>query len=147
MVLDELTPLTGSRAFKPDRSKSNVSNGTVTTYAASIILVLGLCVLAFHVNVTDSIMNTAWSSDMGPYSTADPRDVGFRGIARSDASKPGPIFQRMQNEKRPLPTNSWCENLFLGQTTTSKFNQVFQVPYLLGTGGSIPGVEGWLIKR
>jgi hypothetical protein len=41
----------------------------------------------------------------------------------------------------PIPTNSWSENLFLGQSTTGSDNRIFQVPYIFDTGGPITGIR------
>lgn len=42
--------------------------------------------------------------------------------------------------KKPLPTNSWCEDLFL-ETTTDFLNRAVQFPYIIDTGGKIPGIR------
>lgn len=39
----------------------------------------------------------------------------------------------------PLPTNSWCENLFLGPSSSLENNHVFQVPYIIDLAGIIQG--------
>jgi hypothetical protein len=86
----------------------------------------------------------SWSSEADPYSTADPESLGFMSVHRRDSSMPGPIFGALIDKDVPLPTNSWCESLFLGETNTGPNNKVFQVPYILDTdthGGTRQGVD------
>lgn len=87
------------------------------------------------------IEGEAWSSIAAPYSTVDPRDLGLVSAERTLGSKPGPIFADVLNTSTPLPTNSWCENLFLGSSNNGENNKVFQVPYIIDSGGIIPGIR------
>lgn len=82
----------------------------------------------------------AWSSRAAPFSVADPTTLGFTAYDRPFA-KPGPIFGKLLSAEIPLPTNSWYENFFLGGSTNTDQNIVFQVPYILDTGGHIAGVR------
>jgi hypothetical protein len=86
-------------------------------------------------------LNAAWSSRAAPFSTVDPVSLGFIAMDRPDISKPGPIFGDLLDRKLPLPTNSWYENFLLGMRNDGQENKVFQVPYILDTGGNIPGVR------
>jgi hypothetical protein len=137
MTANELTPLTGIPVPRKDRHK--YSNSLLI---CSVVLIVGY--LSMHMRGQENSLaeGAAWKSEFAPYSVVDPRSIGFNSINRSFSSTPGHILKRMQDNRRPLPTNSWCENLFLGLTTTSKFNRVFQVPYILGTGGPVSGIEG-----
>lgn len=71
-----------------------------------------------------------WSSDSPPFSVSDPRDLGFLDLDRPEVSQPGKILEQVSG---PLPTNSWCENLFIGQSNSAKSSSVFQVPYIIDT--------------
>jgi hypothetical protein len=64
-----------------------------------------------------------------PYSSMDPLELGLLPAIRYN-SKPGEIFANLYNV--PLPTNSWCQNLLLGATTSPE-NRVFQVPFIIDT--------------
>ena len=70
-----------------------------------------------------------------PFSSVDPRNMGFETINRSLTSQPGKIFANLRNEKIPLPTNAWCENLFLGDSTKDPACNAFQLPYIVDTSG------------
>ena len=91
------------------------------------------------------IEKAAWSAIAQPLSTLDPESLGFLAIDRPPISMPGPIFGELLNLKVPLPTNSWCENLFLGESTTESTNRVYQLPYVIDTevhgNASTQGVE------
>ena len=79
------------------------------------------------------IEKAAWSAIAQPLSILDPESLGFLAIDRPPISMPGPIFGELLNLKVPLPTNSWCENLFLGASNTESTNRVYQVPYVIDT--------------
>lgn len=102
-----------------------------------------VCSLLLYVNSINSNINPmegqAWGSIAVPYSVVDPRDLGFLVADRTMESRPGPIFEDLMDT--PLPTNSWCENLFLGASNNGANNKVFQVPYIVDTGGKIPGIR------
>ena len=91
------------------------------------------------------IEGAAWSAIAQPLSTLDPESLGFLAIDRPPISMPGPIFGELLNKNVPLPTNSWCENLFLGESTTESTNRVYQLPYVIDTevhgNASTQGVE------
>lgn len=73
-----------------------------------------------------------------PFSFVDPRLLGFQEIGRPESSRPGPIFGDLRKMHVPLPTNSWCENLFLGGTNSGPMNNVFQLPYIIDSAGIFP---------
>ena len=81
-----------------------------------------------------------WSSDSPPFSVTDPRSLSFLSIDRPQESQPGAILQDISG---PLPTNSWCENLFIGQSNTRSSNSVFQIPYIVDTSmiEEVPGLR------
>lgn len=137
MTANELTPLTGIYVPRKDRHTYSTS-----LLICSVVLIVGYFSMHMRGEENSLTEGAAWKSEFAPYSVVDPRSIGFKSINRSYSSTPGHILKRMQDNHRPLPTNSWCENLFLGLTTTSKFNRVFQVPYILGTGGPVSGIEG-----
>jgi hypothetical protein len=81
-----------------------------------------------------------WSSDSPPYSVIDPRELNFSNIDRPETSQPGKILEQVTG---PLPTNSWCENLFIGQSNTAASSSVFQIPYIIDTAAAkdFPGLR------
>lgn len=107
------------------------------------IAVLFLSLLSIYIasDRSTSFLQAAWSSRAAPFSTVDPASLGFIPMDRPDISKPGPIFGDLLDRNLPLPTNSWYENFLLGMRNDGQENKVFQVPYILDTGGHIPGVR------
>ena len=86
----------------------------------------------------------AWSAIAQPLSFVDPESLGFIAIDRPQVSMPGPIFGDLLLKKVPLPTNSWCENFFLGDSNTESMNRVFQLPYVIDTethNGTTQGLD------
>ena len=75
----------------------------------------------------------AWSAIAQPLSFVNPESMGFIAIDRPVVSMPGPIFGDLLLKGTPLPTNSWCENFFLGNTNTASMNRVFVLPYVIDT--------------
>ena len=74
-------------------------------------------------------------SDFPPFSVLDPESLGVSSVERSDDSKPGYIFRNLLKRNIPIPTNMWCENLFLGHIKTdSETNRVYVIPYVVDTG-------------
>lgn len=60
-------------------------------------------------------------------------------MERPEGSLPAKILEEV---KGPLPTNSWCENLFIGQSNTAPSSSVFQVPYIIDTASTdFPGLR------
>ncbi len=85
----------------------------------------------------------AWSAIAQPYSVVNPESLGFLALDRPKVSMPGAIFGDLLLKKKPLPTNSWCENFFLGEENTLSMNRVFQLPYILDTdtkNGTLQGI-------
>lgn len=116
----------------------------------SFILLSLVILSSIFINLKNStdlspIEGGAWSSIAAPFSIVDPRDLGFLLANRPESSKPGPIFENFRKsdtkEFVPLPTNSWCENFFLGLDNVQSQNKVFQLPYIIDTAGIIPGVR------
>ena len=91
------------------------------------------------------IEKAAWSAIAQPLSILNPESLGFLAIDRPPISMPGLIFGELLEKNVALPTNSWCENLFLGTSTTESTNRVYQVPYVIDTevhgNSSTQGVE------
>jgi len=145
---NELSPLLQRKtlpihALLVDRGREKTSGKTIHLWACGVLILTVIISSYSLVSFSHSDVNerAAWSSVCEPYSVGDPRSIGFLDIGRPDSSMPGPILERLYDNSRPLPTNSWCQNLILGKTNTGKANKVFQVPYILGTGGIIPGIE------
>lgn len=72
-----------------------------------------------------------------PFSFLDPRSLGILEIDRPVSSRPGKVFDGLRYMHIPLPTNSWCESLFVGTTSESANNNVFQLPYVIDAAGYI----------
>jgi hypothetical protein len=91
------------------------------------------------------IEKAAWSAIAQPLSILNPESLGFLAIDRPPISMPGLIFGELLEKNVALPTNSWCENLFLGSSNTESTNRVYQVPYVIDTevhgNASTQGVE------
>lgn len=105
-------------------------------------IVLSVVLMAISLVASDYFYRAAWSSNALPFSYLDPHDAGFAYIDRPPESRPGEIFRNMRNTGQPLPTNSWCENLFLGGVhQTDQTNKVYQIPYVVDTAGPVPGVR------
>jgi len=102
-----------------------------------ISAILLMFVIAFNVEFEGG----AWSAISLPFSTVSPASLGMIVVDRPSSSSPGPIFKNLVSRGIPLPTNSWCENFFLGRSNTGEHNKVFQVPYILDTADTIPGVR------
>jgi hypothetical protein len=81
-----------------------------------------------------------------PYSSKSPQQLGSLLINRTYYAAPGtggapqPVFGLYNAIKMPLPTNSWAENMFVG-TTNSSVNNIFQIPYVIDTAGSLTGAQ------
>jgi hypothetical protein len=104
--------------------------------------VLSAVLMALSLASRLGLLGAAWSANASPFSVVDPHDAGFTYIDRPEISKPGDVFRHLQSKGSPLPTNAWCENFFLGgQGNNDPNNKVFQIPYVLDTGGPIAGVR------
>ena len=79
------------------------------------------------------LQKAAWSAIAQPLSILDPETLGFLAIDRPPISMPGLIFGELLEKNVALPTNSWCENLFLGSSNTESTNRVYQLPYVIDT--------------
>ena len=109
--------------------KSSVSQDKRSRYVLSTIgLVFSSVLLLLAViRVFTPVMRASWSANAAPFSIVEPATVGFKSVDRPVLSSPGPIFDHASG---PLPTNSWCENFFLGASNTGEQNKVFQIPYV-----------------
>ena len=166
---EERTPLLDAHAGAPSYNNTSV-NATSTTQSPTtiesivsskvscrsfsvlaVMVLVPLVTLVSHMRSYSSTlrsqsaalpnMGAAWSSVAAPFSVVNPMEIGVIGIDRPHFSRPGPIFDKVLEKKIPLPTNSWLESLFLGETTWGPNNRVFQVPYIVDTGGYIQGVR------
>lgn len=108
--------------------------GISLSFALFILFVLGSMEV-------ENLEANAWSSIASPFSIVSPVSLGFIAVDRPAISSPGPIFKNLVSRQIPLPTNSWCENFFLGKSNTGPENKVFQVPYILDTAGPIQGIR------
>lgn len=154
---NERTPLTSTvvvRSCAPEdldvelevtiRKDSDRKKDSVNRYLPYVFLSLGfvgMVLLIQNMSHVDIKERAAWSSRASPFSTVDPVSLGFISMPRSYNSLPGPIFGHLLDANLPLPTNTWYENLVLGNSYTSPVNRVFQVPYILDTAGKIQGVR------
>ena len=104
----------------------------------AVLIILLLATLLTYTSQRPTIApypkeGAAWSAIAQPLSLIDPETLGFIAIDRPEISMPGPIFGDLLLKNVPLPTNSWCENFFLGNTNTASMNRVFQLPYVIDT--------------
>lgn len=114
---------------------------SVHKYTLSLI---GICLSIFLFSIafiTSTNLGAAWASKAAPFSIIDPQSIGFRYIDRPESSRPGDIFKNVMDLKMALPTNSWCENFFLGSDNNEPENKVFQLPYIIDTAGPIVGLR------
>jgi hypothetical protein len=117
--------------------KSSTYRGLIYV-SATVFVILFLATLTTYASNKPTIApypkeGAAWSAIAQPLSFVDPETLGFIAIDRPEVSMPGPIFGELLLANVPLPTNSWCENLFLGSTNTASMNRVFQLPYVIDT--------------
>lgn len=100
---------------------------TALTLASSslILMLLLLSPMALQNRQSkNDLEESAWSSIAIPYSTVSPASLGFVVVDRPQSSSPGPAFRNLINRQIPLPTNSWCENFFLGNSNMGPDNKV-----------------------
>ena len=124
------------------KTKHNVIRIVAVT-CFGLATMLTIAILTSHRRLP--IEGAAWTAIAQPYTVADPMDLGFKGINRFGIHKPGGIFDAIlrKDPTVPLPTNSWSENLFLGDTR-GPTNKVFQLPYIVDTDtheGSRQGLD------
>lgn len=94
------------------------------------------------------ILSSAWASKSEPFSRIDPTSIGILSIDRPAGSKPGPILTNLVGlnssthaPDTPLPTNTWYQNLILGDSNNDPENKIFQIPYIIDAAGYIPGLR------
>ena len=122
----------------PQKSQKSSTYRGLIYVSAAIFVILFLATLSTYASNKPTMApfpreGAAWSAIAQPLSFVDPETLGFIAIDRPEVSMPGPIFGDLLLAKVPLPTNSWCENLFLGDTNTASMNRVFQLPYVIDT--------------
>jgi hypothetical protein len=126
---------------------------TTTVVTASVAVIMGallvISVLYFPVKFQpEPLLSAAWSSKAEPFSYADPTTLGILSIDRTQGSKPGKILSNListnplsHTPETPLPTNTWYQNLILGDQNTNSENKIFQIPHIIDTAGYIPGIR------
>jgi len=126
-------------------SKKSKNLPTNFVFVCLFLFITGLFfVLAFYYQQKEQLDNLGniWITIDKPFSVLNPNDLGFNDANRPKQSQPGPIFETIIKDNYvPLPTNSWCENFFLGDITNGENNRVFQLPYIIDTGGPINGIR------
>ena len=125
-------------------TKPKILSRTFVFLCSFLCISIILCILTLYhqkQNQLDKLGNI-WISIDKPFSVVNPNDLGFIDANRPKQSQPGQIFGTLPGENYiPLPTNSWCENFFLGDITNGENNRVFQLPYIIDTGGPINGIR------
>lgn len=117
-----------------------LNKGKYVLTICGVVMSVALMIMAFTVRL--NYYGAAWSANAPPFSVVDPHDLGFTYIDRPEDSKPGDVFRNLRSSGAPLPTNSWCENFFLGEgNNDNPENKVFQIPYVLDTAGPIRGIR------
>jgi endoglucanase Acf2 len=132
------------------QEKGKRSTVMVTASVAVIMgVLLVISVLYFPVKFQpEPLLSAAWSSKAEPFSYADPTSLGILSIDRTQGSKPGKILSNLISTnplshmpETPLPTNTWYQNLILGDENTNSENKIFQIPHIIDTAGYIPGIR------
>jgi len=140
LVSINVTSTRGGKPTEPEvQDATQQKQRVAAVFFAMSFLLIALAVFG-TVNL-EAMEGGAWSSIAVPFSTVSPMSLGVRNVDRPQQSSPGPIFKNLVNRQIPLPTNSWCENFFLGQSNTGPDNKVFQVPYIVDTSGPLQGIR------
>jgi hypothetical protein len=144
--LEETRNDRGSRGHLLMRSKeSTTSCSTAVFRAASIItiIIFAAVLLLSYVSIYPHIAPfPIMESAVQPFSIVDPESLGFIAINRPNASMPGRIFDQLSEKHIPLPTNSWCENFFLGDSNGGPTNRVYVLPYVIDTDNNDDTTQG-----
>jgi endo-1,3(4)-beta-glucanase len=129
--------------LKIEKNISYMKGISISIILISLVILSSIFINGMTLN-EPPIESGAWSSIATPFATVDPRDLGLLQANRPQSSKPGRIFdnfRKSDTKQVPLPTNSWCENFFLGFDNVQSQNKVFQLPYIIDTAGIIPGIR------
>lgn len=118
---------------------------------AILLLLLGVVLtISFVFLLNDhSVSDESSSSHVVKFSSLDPvKDLGIMEYTRPEATGPPPdlfeSFEASENfsdDRHPLPTNSWYQNLMLTRGEPSNLQRVYTAPYLLDLVGTIPGLR------
>lgn len=150
--------LLGSTEQVPFETKNALSPTTklvaVMSTVFTAIIMLGSIVVSYQntvvvrISPTPPILSSAWASKAEPFSRIDPTSIGILSIDRPFSSKPGPILSNLVGlnssthaPDTPLPTNTWYQNLILGDSNNVPENKIFQIPYIIDAAGFIPGLR------
>lgn len=148
--------LLGSAEAVPDEKQDALSPtaklvAIISTVFTAVIMFASVVVSYQNtvVKVTPSpILTSAWASKAEPFSRIDPTSIGILSIDRPSSSKPGPILSNLVGlnssthaPDTPLPTNTWYQNLILGDSNNDAENKIFQIPYIIDAAGYIPGLR------
>ena len=125
-------------AIASSKSRKPLANRVLLTASATTFVIMFIATLLTYTKTRPQVApspkeGAAWSAIAQPLSTVNPEYLGFIAIDRPKVSMPGPIFGNLLLKNVPLPTNSWCENFFLGDSNTESMNRVFQLPYVIDT--------------
>lgn len=148
-----LEPVENLSISKESGLSPNVKLMAIMSTVLTAAVMLGSIVVSYQ-NTTVStilsppVMTSAWSSKSEPFSTIDPTSIGILSIDRPASSKPGPILSNLIGEDpfshapdTPLPTNTWYQNLILGNSNNDPENKIFQIPYIIDAAGYIAGLR------
>lgn len=124
----------------------------VSTVLTAMVMVASIVVSLENTTVAKivpaPVLASAWSSKAEPFSNVDPTSIGVLSIDRPESSKPGPILSNLIGEDpsthapdTPLPTNTWYQNLILGNSNNDPENKIFQIPYIIDAAGYIAGLR------
>ena len=122
----------------------------VTVCTTILLVISAVLTLKKPVEVSQDlpIFGSAWSSKAEPFSYVDPTTLGIQSIDRPSSSKPGKILENLISidseshiPETPLPTNTWYQNLILGDSNTDPENKIFQIPHIIDTAGYIRGIR------
>lgn len=143
------TVILNSKHAGVDKSRYYFTARASLNASVAILVIVFFTTILTYTNERPTIApypkeGAAWSAIAQPLSLVDPESLGFIAIDRPEVSMPGAIFGDLLLAHVPLPTNSWCENFFLGKSNTASMNRVFQLPYVIDTeslNGDTQGVN------
>lgn len=97
-------------------------------------------ILSFLSAIYSALRVVGASDTHAPFSNVDPKTLSFAVASRPSISLPGTATLEVQKYYSSLPTNSWCQNLIIGEGDKEE-NRVYQVPYVVDVAGTIRGIR------
>lgn len=146
----ERTPLfIGTKDSTFEGANTNVKTKSYEKYCLVISILLSLvCLISFSLVLSRRSIDTSSYDYVGkfdgkltdPFSIENPLNHNALSLERPWDTKPGSVLTIAQQEFGSLPTNAWCENMFVGDGNTDN-NRVYQIPYVVDAAGPAPGIR------